>query len=130
MNDGAGNQQNFIGNEISNQLLGQYFKTGIDHYEFGNNKNNVNIPAGTSSLTTNSLYLENTPDCLSDFNTFPSIGYPNSLKIGTNSAQQRFKESYLTICWSSENQIRETLTIESPKKYKLLIRSMTKNTLT
>jgi len=116
MNDGAGNQQNFIGNEISNQLLGQYFKTGIDHYEFGNNKNNVNIPAGTSSLTTNSLYLENTPDCLSDFNTFPSIGYPNSLKIGTNSAQQRFKESYLTICWSSENQIRETLTIESPKK--------------
>lgn len=115
MNEGAGDLQNFIGNEITHTLLGQYFKTGKAHYEFGNNRNQVNIPPNTSQLTTNTLFLEGNPDCLSDFTNFPSIGYPNKLNEGKNGAKERYENGFTTICSDDNNIFRESINILSPK---------------
>jgi len=115
MNDGAGDLQNFIGNEITHPLLGQYFKTGKAHYEFGNNRNQVIIPPNTSQLTTNTLFLESNPDCLTDFTNFPSIGYPNKLNEGKNAAKERHENGFSAICSDDNNIFRDSLNILSPK---------------
>jgi hypothetical protein len=82
MNPGTpSNNQNFIGNEITNTsfLMGNYFLSGDNHYEYGNNVKGNTTPANTDEISLNSLYLTDKLDYYNSSN-WPPIGLPN--KIG------------------------------------------------
>jgi hypothetical protein len=94
------NQQNFVGNEVTNTdlLYGFYFLTGADHFEFGNNVKGTIIPSGTTHLPDSSYYLHKKP-AFWDNNPWPSIGVPTVPDSGTIPARERFilgKE--ITVC--------------------------------
>ena len=94
-------QQNFVGNEITNDffLYGHYMLTGTDHFEFGNNLLGTIIPEGTSSLTDTSYYLTESPDFWDILDDWPSLGIPNELGEGSIPAKQRHSSGEnLTLC--------------------------------
>ncbi|MEO1260653.1 MAG: T9SS type A sorting domain-containing protein [Bacteroidota bacterium] len=102
MNDGVPSDgQSFIGNEITstNFFLGFYDLAGINHFEYGNNVKGAVVPDGTQSISSNSLYLTESPAYFSAINLeIPSVGFPNNLNMGTIPAQQRIIENELTQC--------------------------------
>lgn len=93
--------QNFVGNETTNGAAfhGQYFLTGSQHFEYGNNILGVTIPAGTDNLTDSSYYLNIAPAFWNPQDGWPSIGLPNTLNSGTIPAKERYIEGdILTLC--------------------------------
>ena len=116
MSNGAGNSQNFIANEIPG-TIGLYTLSGTDHYQYGNNKAGITIPAGSSQVEQTSLYLTKSVYCSNDFNPmFPSIGYPNRDNKGTNSAVYRYVQKQLSMCTSDCNSTQQKDSIASPAK--------------
>jgi hypothetical protein len=115
--DPVSNQQNFIGNEITNPgfLLGMYYVIGDDHFEFGNNDLGTIMPYGTAQLPESSLYRDNCPDYFPLTLSWPSIGAPNELEAFDNPAKLRFEESWMTACEVqdvvSSTQFEETSTL-------------------
>lgn len=98
--DPVSNQQNFIGNEITNPgfLLGMYYVIGDDHFEFGNNDLGTIMPYGTEELPESSLYRNNCPEYFPALVGWPSIGAPNELEAFDNPAKLRFEEAWMTQC--------------------------------
>ncbi len=101
------NSQNFIGNEIINTgfLMGNYFLSGNDHYEYGNNVKGNTTPDNTDNINLESLYLTEKLDYYSISN-WPPIGLPN--KIGTKIIESENSNSneLLTACELSISNVR------------------------
>jgi hypothetical protein len=98
ISDKACAQENFIGNELTNSVLGNYFLQGTNHYEYGNNLSGKLIPAGTAELPVKSLYLDAVPDYYSRRNAWPPVGTPNALNGNSIEAEELFNKGYATYC--------------------------------
>lgn len=99
MNTGAGDSTAFIGNEVTatpSLFYGLYVLTGNGNFTYGNNVNGTSQPTGTTTLADNSYYTSVAPDFVTG--TWPSIGYPNAINIGTVPAEARFIASEFTVC--------------------------------
>ena len=119
MNDNpASNEQNFIGNEITNGgfLLGLYEISGNDHFEYGNNDFGSILPNNTSILTESSLFSSEIPAYL-DQAAWPPVGIPNAINSHMNSAKERFSQIQMTHC-SSATVVSSTETISSVSNLK------------
>ncbi|MEI8046211.1 MAG: T9SS type A sorting domain-containing protein [Bacteroidota bacterium] len=98
------NNQNFVGNEITGTgstwpfSHGAYTITGTGHIQYGNNKNGVIIPEGTTNLPDSSYYLEAAPAFWNPGPIWPDIGIPNTLNSGTIPAKERFLAGEFTDC--------------------------------
>lgn len=100
MNPGTpSNSQNFIGNEITNSnfLMGNYFLSGNDHFEFGNNIKGKVTPENTDYITLESLYLLQKLDYY-NVNNWPPIGLPRKLNEFNTEAENSNINEFLTSC--------------------------------
>ncbi len=100
MNSGpASNNQVFVGNEITNTtfLMGNYTLAGTGHFEFGNLKQGVLTPGGTSNLPDMS-YCYNTKPAFLTGSSWPAIGIPNTYNTGSIPAQVRNGNATKTEC--------------------------------
>jgi|GEM_PF-3200486 len=96
MNNGAGNEQNFAGNDITNTglLMGLYTLTGSNNYQYGNRvKGTNNIrPAGTNALIRESYYLCAAPLWWTG-TSWPNTGIPYGYNNSDIPAVTRWKNS-------------------------------------
>lgn len=100
MNPGTpSNSQNFIGNEITNSnfLMGNYFLSGSDHFEFGNNIKGKVTPENTDYITLESLYILQKLDYYNE-NNWPPIGLPRKLNEFNTEAENSNINEFLTSC--------------------------------
>ena len=99
-NSPASDEQNFVGNEVTNSglFLGNYLLFGNNHYQYGNNIKGSISPAGTTTLTAASLFLDSTPDYYQLVSAWPPIGLPNSLNAHPNEVKVRYSSGYHTLC--------------------------------
>jgi hypothetical protein len=100
MNNNAGDEQVFIGNEITNKgfLMGNFSLTGKDNYEYANNKNGKSVSGGTQDLSERSLFLDEAPAFYKTKAAWPPIGFPNTLNNNNIEAQDLYKKGILTPC--------------------------------
>jgi hypothetical protein len=105
----SSNQQNFIGNEITNSefLKGLYILSGSKHFEYGNNIKGTITPANTKDLQDSSYYLNTFPDWYYSKSKFPPIGIPNKINQYSNQAKQRFFDGKFTECEDIGTNIEE-----------------------
>lgn len=116
-NNPASDNQNFIGNEVTNTgfSLGLYIISGIGHFQHGNNVKGTIYATGTNSLTDTSYYYSTIPSFLQSINNWPSIGIPNTIGSGAIPAKERYLSSVYTTCSSTittsliENKVAEHL---------------------
>lgn len=102
-NNPASDNQNFIGNEVTNTgiSLGFYFISGIGHFQHGNNVKGTIYATGTNVLTDTSYYYSSVPSFLQNNPNWPSVGVPNTINSGTVPAKDRFSDAYYTTCSST-----------------------------
>ncbi|MCE9539581.1 MAG: T9SS type A sorting domain-containing protein [Bacteroidetes bacterium] len=102
-NNPASDNQNFIGNEVTNTgiSLGFYFINGIGHFQYGNNVKGTIYASGTNVLNDSSYYYSAIPFFLQSLPNWPSVGIPNLINSGTVPAKERFSDAYYTTCSSS-----------------------------
>lgn len=102
-NNPASDNQNFIGNEVTNTgiSLGFYFISGSGHFQHGNNVKGTIYAAGTNVLTDTSYSYSSIPSFLQSNPNWPSVGIPNIINSGTVPAKERFSGAYYTTCSSS-----------------------------
>jgi hypothetical protein len=95
----ASDNQNFIGNEVTNNgfSLGLYMLNGTGHFQHGNNVKGTIYASGTTTLTDTSYYLSGQPDFLQT-SSWPSIGIPNTINSGTIPAKTRYQALNYTTC--------------------------------
>ncbi|MBI4646108.1 MAG: T9SS type A sorting domain-containing protein [Bacteroidia bacterium] len=107
-NNPASDNQNFIGNEVTN--IGLYYLSGTGHFEFGNNIKGTVTPQGTNPLNDNSCYYTAQPNFLAGY-TWPLIGIPNGIGTGSIPSKIRYDAGVLTSCQpdSSFLHITETM---------------------
>jgi hypothetical protein len=101
MSFGAGDMQNLVMNEITNEgsFLGSFFITGINHFEYGNNKNGTIIPSGTIKPVSSSLYLNQEPGYYTTAaSSWPPIGFPNKLNQYSIQARDYQLKGFFTTC--------------------------------
>lgn len=96
----ASDQQNIVGNEITNTglTLGLYLLFGTDHFLYGNTVKGTLNPSGTQSLPEASYYHPSPPLFLSDSGPFPSIGTPAAYNNGTNKARNNYLSGVYSYC--------------------------------
>jgi hypothetical protein len=115
----ASNNQNLVGNEITNNTFpyGLYLINGTGHFEYGNNVKGTITPAGTNTLPDTTYYLNAKPSYLNNISQYPLIGIPNTFTVGDNRAKLNYAENILTYCASltpdSLITDAQTLNIES-----------------
>ncbi|MES2284596.1 MAG: glycosyl hydrolase family 28-related protein [Bacteroidota bacterium] len=102
-NNPASDNQNLIGNEVTNTgiSLGFYFISGSGHFQHGNNVKGTIYATGTNVLTDTSYYYSSIPSFLQSNPNWPSVGIPNTINSGTVPAKERFLDAYYTTCSSS-----------------------------
>ena len=85
------NNQNFVGNEVTNNgpFMGMYQLSGNGHFAHGNNIKGTIQPANTNTLNDTSYYKKIKPGYIAFNATWPSIGIPNIISSGTIPSQQR-----------------------------------------
>jgi hypothetical protein len=95
----AGNDQNYVGNEIPNTaiFMGNYTLFGTGHFEFGNNVRGTITPANTSNLPEPSLFLTAAPAYFG-LMTWPPIGPPGAYNTYSIPARDRFLAGNFTDC--------------------------------
>lgn len=100
MNTDAGDQQNFIGNEITNGsfLMGNFILTGEGNFEFGNNKRGIILPSGTNELPEASLYKTDIPEFYVQHSSWPPLGIPQPIGSSLIEAETRFPSGIYTAC--------------------------------
>jgi len=95
--------QNFISNEITNTSspynFVNYTIQGADHFILSNNNKGTIDPAGSDTLSTQSLYYDSIPDFVPS-DQWASIGAPNLLDQGTIPALTRIQNNdpFLDTC--------------------------------
>jgi hypothetical protein len=94
----ASDQQNFVGNEITNLIIGFYTLLGSGHYEYGNNDGGTTVPAGTSSMVDTTLFITPQNPYNGLITALPFIGYPNLMNTYKNQAQLNFENDVLASC--------------------------------
>jgi hypothetical protein len=96
----ASNNQNLVGNEITNNTFpyGLYLINGTGHFEYGNNVKGTVTPSGTNTLPDTSYYLKSKPAFLNNISQYPLIGIPNTFTVGDNRAKLNYAESIFTYC--------------------------------
>ncbi len=111
-------QQNFIGNEITNDgfFLGNYLLFGEDHYELGNNHKGDIIPNEIVSINESSLYLEQADNYYLQMAHWPPIGIPNALDEHQIESQFKWQEQLdfcepIQISPSQQNELEHSMTI-------------------
>ncbi len=100
--DPSSDQQNFIGNEVTNQglFLGNYILEGKDHFELANNIQGEIKPRGDQTLQEKSLFLLEGGSWFQQPNHLPPIGSPNELNTHQIEAQKRALANLSTACSS------------------------------
>ena len=101
ISSGAGDSTNIVGNEINGTGFGKgnYLMQGNGNLEYGNNKNNTIIPAGTTTLPDKSYVYSSIPAFWNISSPWPPVGIPNTLNTGTIPAKERYVVgSDLTFC--------------------------------
>ena len=130
----ASNDQNFIGNEVTNTgfFLGLYNLSGTGHFQYANNVKGVINPSGTSTLADQSYYNNSQPPFLKGLSTWPSIGPANSINTGTIPSKQRYLLNNFTICNSqiatalNKNNVSDEISIypnPSNGKFKIQLKN-------
>jgi len=96
----ASNNQNFAGNEITNNTFpyGLYLINGTGHFEYGNNVKGTVTPTGTNTLPDTSYYLNAKPNFLNNISQYPLIGIPNTFTVGDNRAKLNYLAGINTYC--------------------------------
>jgi hypothetical protein len=96
----ASNNQNLVGNEVTNNTFpyGLYLINGTGHFEYGNNVKGTVTPANTNTLPDTSYYLTTKPSFLNNISQYPLIGIPNTFTVGDNRAKLNYAENILTYC--------------------------------
>lgn len=110
MNPGIpSDSQNFIGNEITNSnfLMGNYFLSGNNHFEYGNNVKNKITPENTNDIGFSSLYLTQKLDYYNE-NNWPPIGLPNKLNEYRVESENSNNSGFLTACDYSISSITDS----------------------
>ncbi|MES2592125.1 MAG: T9SS type A sorting domain-containing protein [Bacteroidota bacterium] len=99
-NNPASDNQNFIGNEVTNTgfTMGLYYMNGTGHFQHGNNVKGTIYASGTTTLLDNSYYYSGAPAFLLNLSSWPSIGIPNAISSGTIPAKQRYQVMNYTTC--------------------------------
>lgn len=115
MNSGSGNEQHFIGNEITGSN-GLYQLNGSNHIQLANNRNGTLLPANTNAISDTSLYLKTNPFCWQQLNDIPIIGYPTKINELSNNAYIRYKQNHLTLCRHNCPWENKILNIIGPKE--------------
>lgn len=100
MNNNAGNEQVFIGNEISGKgmFMGNYSLTGTGHYEYANNKTGSILPTEVDELNRQSLFLTEAPEYYKAKAAWPPIGFPNKINTHKIQAQELYSKGIFTNC--------------------------------
>ncbi|MGZ5244399.1 MAG: T9SS type A sorting domain-containing protein, partial [Bacteroidia bacterium] len=100
MNNNSGNEQAFIGNEITSNgmFMGNYAISGTGHYEYANNKTGNILPAEVKELHTASLFLDEAPEYYKAKAAWPPIGFPNKLNTHHIEAQELYSKGIFTNC--------------------------------
>ncbi|MCW3105103.1 MAG: hypothetical protein JWO09_3543 [Bacteroidetes bacterium] len=107
MNTGpASNDQNFVGNEITNtgSFMGNYYLAGTGHFQYGNMVKGVLTPAGTSGLSNASYYLTAPPAFFAGA-AWPSIGPPYPYNTGTIPAVSNYNSGTYVVCEDALTEI-------------------------
>jgi hypothetical protein len=91
-NPQTSNSQHVVGNDVTYTgfFLGPYTITGTGHIQHGNNIDGTITPPGTGTLNDTSYYLTEEPVFWDVSNSWPSLGIPNPLGVGTNPAKDRW----------------------------------------
>lgn len=102
----------FIGNEITNPLIGLNFLQGAGHFTYGNNYQGT-ITSGTASIPDTSLYLPvgQRPPCPAGYDAWPVVGRPGGYNTGTIYAKARVlagQTASCAACLPSANAILRT----------------------
>ncbi len=86
------NNQNFVGNEVVNNeiLFGNYFLSGEEHFEYGNNLKGIIHPEGTNNLEDSSYYRNSVPLFWDITDPWPPIGIPSDTNEFTIPARHRY----------------------------------------
>ena len=100
MSAGSGDNSNIVGNEITGTGFGKgnYIILGNGNLEFGNNKNNVIIPTGTTPLADRSYRYTSIPFWWNIPDTWPPLGIAAVLGSGTVPAKNRYSTGTPTYC--------------------------------
>jgi len=83
----ASDSQNFVGNEITNTLIGMKSLAGNGHFDYGNKLRGSLSPTGTNGIPSYSLYLQSPkPLFWNPLNSFPIAGNPINYNTFSNTA--------------------------------------------
>jgi hypothetical protein len=93
------NDQNFVGNEITNTgpFMGNYVLNGTGHFQYGNIVKGVLTPAGTSGTLQDSYYTSVKPWYFGS-DPWPPIGPPQPYNTGTIPALNNNNSGNYTLC--------------------------------
>ena len=99
-NSPASDNQNFIGNEVTNTgfTMGLYYLNGTGHFQHGNNVKGTIYSSGTNTLMDSSYYAASVPAFFANQPNWPAIGIPNALSTGTIPAKERYLLAKYTTC--------------------------------
>ena len=83
----ASDSQNFVGNEMTNTLIGMKSIAGNGHFDYGNKLRGNISPVGTNGIPANSLYLQSAkPVFWNPVKPFPIAGNPMDYNTIQNKA--------------------------------------------
>ncbi len=112
----ASNDQNFIGNEITNTIAGMYSISGTGHLEYNNNLKGSIIPEATANLPVLSYFSGSKPEYYSSV-IWPSFGPPSAYNTGTVPATERLKNKIYTDCKGYSHE-QNTVGVKAQSKNK------------
>lgn len=87
--------------------MGNYFLSGNNHFEYGNNVKNRITPENTNDIVFSSLYLTQKLDYY-DENNWPPIGLPNKLNEYRVESENSNNSGFLTACDYSISSITDS----------------------
>jgi len=89
----------FVGNEITNTLIGLNFLQGAGHFTYGNNYRGT-ITSGSAAIPDTSLYLlpGQRPPCPGSYDAWPVVGRPGGYNTGTIYAKARVIAGQTAAC--------------------------------
>jgi hypothetical protein len=92
ISSGGGDSTNLVGNEVTGTALGKgnYLMQGSGNFEYGNNKNNSIIPAGTIGVPAESYYYVSRPYFWNSPSHWPAMGMPTTYATGSTPSRERY----------------------------------------
>jgi|GEM_PF-1106995 len=95
----ASDSQNFVGNEMTNTLIGMKSIAGNGHFDYGNKLRGNISPVGTNGIPANSLYLPSAkPLFWNPIKPFPIAGSPMDYNRIQNKAFDNYSAGSFATC--------------------------------